>query len=39
MSISRPILRLCHGCPGRSVEYQKVMALGTEQVGRYGHAW
>jgi hypothetical protein len=39
MSISRPIPRLCHGCPGRSVEYQKVMASGIEQVGRYGHAW
>lgn len=39
MFTSRPIPRLCHGCPGRSVEYQKVKASGNEQVGRYGHAW
>ena len=39
MSISHPFPRLCHGCPGRSVEYQKVMTPGIEQVGRYGHAW
>lgn len=38
MTISRPIPHPCHGCPGRSVEYQKVMASGIEQVGRYGHA-
>jgi hypothetical protein len=39
MSISPRIPRLCHRCPDRSVEYQKVMASGIEQVGRYGHAW
>ena len=39
MSISRPVPHLCLGCPGRSVEYQKVMASEIEQVGRYGHAW
>lgn len=39
MSISSRIPRLCHRCPDRSVEYQKVMASGIEQVGRYGHAW
>jgi len=39
MSIPRPIPHLCHGCPSRSVEYQRVVASGTEQVGRYGHAW
>lgn len=39
MSISPRIPRLCHRCPDHSVEYQKVMASGIEQVGRYGHAW
>jgi len=39
MSISPPIPRLCHGCPGRSVEYQSVLTMEFEQVGRYGHAW
>ena len=39
MFISRPIPHLCHGCRDRSVEYQKVITSGIEQVGRYGHAW
>jgi len=39
MSISHLAPRLCNGCPGGSVEYQKVMTPGIEQVGRYGHAW
>jgi len=39
MFISPPIPRLCHGCLGRSVEYQSVLTMEFEQVGRYGHAW
>jgi len=39
MFISPPIPRLCHGCPDRSVEYQSVLTMEFEQVGRYGHAW